>query len=86
MMSVDGLKREIASSGIGGAGTIPYELMMSIDGLKREIASSGIGGAGTIPSIAPKIIADSVKDLGNIPKSVEQTYSTITWEVRNRLS
>ena len=32
------------------------------------------------------IIADSVKDLGNIPKSVEQTYSTITWEVRKRIN
>lgn len=33
-----------------------------------------------------KIITDSIKDLGNIPKEVEKTFSTITWEVQKRIN
>jgi hypothetical protein len=32
------------------------------------------------------IITDSMIDIGKIPKSVENTYSTITWEVRKRIN
>ena len=32
------------------------------------------------------IITDSMIDLSKIPKSVENTYSTITWEVRKRIN